>query len=39
MDKKTWIVIAAIVAIFGGLVAITSIQNRDETVAVDYGYN
>lgn len=37
MDKKTWIVIAAIVAIFGGLVAITSIQNRDETVAVDYG--
>lgn len=36
MDKKTWIVIAVIVAIFGGLVAVTTMQRGSETVDVDY---
>ena len=36
MDKKTWIVIAVIVAIFGGLVAATTIQRGSEMVDVDY---
>lgn len=36
MDKKTWIVIAVIVAIFGGLVAVTTIQRDSEMVDVDY---
>lgn len=36
MDKKTWIVIAVIVALFGGLVTMSSIQNQDKTIAVNY---
>lgn len=36
MDKKTWIIVGVIVALFGGLVGLTMLQKKGDSVAVNY---